>query len=154
MEVGLYIIEGFFQSTSVVKRGREKRGKAHGRMIISKSVVDRHILEKRADVSFEELLDFAEIELGIDEEGAEVGFEDVGEAFGRGFCGGPVVRCAVAFAFGFLDLLHVLAVLPFEALAAEAEVAVETETDGESGEEFVGDHCHLFFWSAGGFFFS
>ena len=47
-------------------------------MVVGKGVVDGHVFEKPADVVVEEALDFSVVELGVDEDGADVGFDDVG----------------------------------------------------------------------------
>ena len=55
-----------------------------GGMVVGEGVVKRHVLEKGLDVRYEELSDLRERKGGVNEEGAEVGFEDVGEALGKG----------------------------------------------------------------------
>ena len=49
-------------------------------MVVGKGVVDGHVFEVPADVLVEEGGDYGEGEGGVDEDGAEVGFDDVREA--------------------------------------------------------------------------
>lgn len=60
-----------------MERG-EGRGEAYGWMVVGKGVVDGHVFEEPADVGVEEALDFCVVELGVDEDGADVGFDYVG----------------------------------------------------------------------------
>ena len=46
-------------------------------MIVCKCIIYAHVLEEPADVRVEEALDFFIVELGVDENGAQVGFEHV-----------------------------------------------------------------------------
>lgn len=112
-------------------------------VIVGKGVVDGHVFEEATDMVMKKAFDHRKVEVRVDEEGAEIGFDGVGEAFGGVARGGPVVRGAVVFPLGLGDFLGVVSVLELDDGAAEAEVFVEAELDGEGGEEFVGDHGHL-----------
>ncbi len=49
-------------------------------MVVREGVVNRHVFEKPSDVLVEEAFDFGEIVFRVDEDGADVGFDDVGES--------------------------------------------------------------------------
>ena len=54
-----------------------------GGMIVGEGVVDGHVFEEPFDVRVEEALDFVVVEFGVDEDGADIGFDDVGKALCR-----------------------------------------------------------------------
>ena len=60
----------------------EEVGEVGGRVVVGKGVVDGHVFEVPADVGVEEGGYDGEGEVGVDEDGAEVGFNDVREALG------------------------------------------------------------------------
>ena len=49
-------------------------------MVVCEGVVDGHVFEEPADMLVEEAFDFCEVVLRVDEDGADVGFHDVGES--------------------------------------------------------------------------
>lgn len=53
-------------------------------MVVGEGVVDGHVFEEPADVGVEEAFDFFVVELGVDEDGADVSFDYVGQALGCG----------------------------------------------------------------------
>jgi len=48
-------------------------------MAVGEGVVDGHVLEVPFHVHVEEALDFAVVERGVHEDGADVGLDDIGE---------------------------------------------------------------------------
>lgn len=49
----------------------------YNRMVIGKSIVNRHVFKVPADVGFEEFLDLVEVEFRIHKESAKVGLDDI-----------------------------------------------------------------------------
>lgn len=49
-------------------------------MVVCEGVVDGHVFEEPSDVLVEEAFDFCEIVFRVDEDGTDVGFDDVGES--------------------------------------------------------------------------
>lgn len=62
------------------RQGNVSEWRAHHRVIVSKGIVDGHVLEEPADVVIEEAFDFGVVELRVDEDGTEISFYNVGEA--------------------------------------------------------------------------
>lgn len=57
-----------------------EEGGTYGWVVIGEGVVDGHVFEEPADVLVEEAFDFCEVVFRVDEDGADVGFDDVGES--------------------------------------------------------------------------
>lgn len=112
-------------------------------VVVGEGVVDGHVFKEGFHMFVEEGLDGGVVEGGVDEEGADVGFYYVWEAFWGVFDTDPVVDFAVCFGCCELDFGNVLHDLVLELGVVTAEVAVETELYAESAEELVGYHGHL-----------
>lgn len=54
-------------------------------MVCGKGIVDAHIFEEPADVGIEKSLYFFEVELGVNENRANIGFNYIGEALRAGY---------------------------------------------------------------------
>ena len=61
-----------------VSEGHPVKGQAtYCRVVVGKSVVNSHVFEEALDVLIKEALDFAVVEVRIDEDRSNVGFENV-----------------------------------------------------------------------------
>lgn len=58
---------------------RGKRG-TYGWVVVREGVVNGHVFEEPSDVLVEEAFDFCEIVFRVDEDGADVGFDNVRES--------------------------------------------------------------------------
>lgn len=65
--------------SSVTRWVRGQRG-TYGWVVVREGVVDGHVFEEPSDVLVEEAFNFCEIVFRVDEDGTDVGFDDVGES--------------------------------------------------------------------------
>lgn len=103
-------------------------------MLVSERVVNGHVKEEGFEVGIEELLNYTVVEFGVDEDGADVGFHNIGKTFGDVNYACPVVDCTVGFHSGFIQLGDIFVHLRRECL--EFDVNILLQGNGDAGRAY------------------